>query len=109
MFAAVSNHCQNFRNAHLPHWDPFRPTFFPVLMPRNESQMERLAPRLSRAAFLFSPGTSPFEHFLNPFKAAAESLRVEAIVAPVNDRAELETVVATASICAVMTVPARGV
>src|SRR5262249_42456266 len=45
--------------------------------------------------FLFSPGTSPFEHFLNPFKTAAESLRVEAIAAPVNDRAELQTVLAT--------------
>jgi len=57
--------------------------------------LKEIAPRLSRAAFLFSPGTSPFEHFLNSFKAAAGSLRMEAIAAPVNDRAELETVLAT--------------
>ena len=57
--------------------------------------LKEIAPQLSRAAFLFSPGTSPFEHFLNPFNAAAESLRVEAIAAPVNDRAELQTVLAT--------------
>ena len=57
--------------------------------------LKEVAPRLSRAAFLFSPGTSPFEHFLNPFKTAAESLRVEAIAAPVKEGAELETVVAT--------------
>jgi putative ABC transport system substrate-binding protein len=56
--------------------------------------LKEIAPRISRAAFLFSPGTSPFEHFLNPFKVAAESLCVEAIEAPVNDRAELEAVVA---------------
>src|SRR6516162_8555442 len=30
---------QNFRSTHLPHCELFRPTSFPVLMPRIESQM----------------------------------------------------------------------
>jgi len=35
------------------------------------------------------------EYYLHPFKIAAASLGVEAIVAPVHDSAELESVVAT--------------
>jgi ABC-type uncharacterized transport system substrate-binding protein len=55
--------------------------------------LKEIAPRVSRIAFLFNPGTSPFEHFLNTFKAAAALFGVEAIAAPVHDGAELESVV----------------
>ena len=44
----------------------------------------------------FNPGTAPYaDYFLNPFKAAAASLALEAIVAPVREVSELESVVAT--------------
>jgi putative ABC transport system substrate-binding protein len=57
--------------------------------------LKEIAPRMNRIAILFNPATATFaEMFLKPFKAAAASFGVEAIVAPVNDRSELETVVA---------------
>jgi putative ABC transport system substrate-binding protein len=56
--------------------------------------LKEIAPRVSRVAFLVNPATAPYaESFLNPFKAAAASFAVEAIVAPVHDASELETVV----------------
>jgi putative ABC transport system substrate-binding protein len=46
-------------------------------------------------AFLFNPTTATYaEVYLKPFKAAAASLGVEAITAPVRDTSELEPVVA---------------
>jgi putative ABC transport system substrate-binding protein len=57
--------------------------------------LKAIAPRVNRAAFLFNPATAPYvEYYLNPFKSAAASFGVEAILAPVHDRAELESVVA---------------
>jgi putative ABC transport system substrate-binding protein len=57
--------------------------------------LKGVAPRIARVAFLFNPATAPFaEYYLNHFKAAAASLAVEAIAAPVRDTSELESVVA---------------
>jgi putative ABC transport system substrate-binding protein len=57
--------------------------------------LKEIAPRVARAAFLFNPATAPYaEYFLNPFKAAAASFAVEAIVASVHNTSELESVVA---------------
>jgi putative ABC transport system substrate-binding protein len=57
--------------------------------------LKEIAPRVARVAMLFNPSTAPYaEIYLNPFKAAAASLGVEAIVAPVRDMTELESVVA---------------
>jgi putative tryptophan/tyrosine transport system substrate-binding protein len=57
--------------------------------------LKEIAPSVSRVAFLFNPATAPFaEYFLNPFKAAAVTFAVEAIVAPVHDISELESVIA---------------
>jgi putative tryptophan/tyrosine transport system substrate-binding protein len=57
--------------------------------------LKEIAPRIARVAALFNPATAPYaEYWLNPFKAAAASLAVQAIVAPVHDTSELETVVA---------------
>ncbi len=57
--------------------------------------LKEIAPRVDRAAFLFNPATTPYRDiYLNPFKAAAASLALEAIAAPVHDRSELESVVA---------------
>jgi putative ABC transport system substrate-binding protein len=57
--------------------------------------LKEIAPSVTRVAMLFNPAVAPYaESFLNPFKAAASSLAVEAIAAPVRDLSELESVVA---------------
>ena len=57
--------------------------------------LKEIAPRVARVAALFNPATAPYaEYWLNPFKAAAASFAVQAIVAPVHDASELESVVA---------------
>src|SRR5206468_7532985 len=57
--------------------------------------LKEIAPRVARVAFLFNPATATYaEYYLNPFKAAAASVRVEAITAGVRDMSELESVVA---------------
>jgi putative ABC transport system substrate-binding protein len=57
--------------------------------------LKEIAPRTVRAAFLFNPATATFaEYYLSPFKAAAASFGVKAIVASVRDRSELESVIA---------------
>src|SRR5215831_5630648 len=46
--------------------------------------LKEIAPRVARVALPFNPATATFaEYYLNPVKAAAASLGVEAIVAPV--------------------------
>jgi putative ABC transport system substrate-binding protein len=57
--------------------------------------LKEIAPRVKRVAFLFNPATAPYaEIYLGPFKAAAASFGVEAIVAPVHHRSELEPAIA---------------
>jgi putative ABC transport system substrate-binding protein len=56
---------------------------------------KEIAPRVARVAMLFNPVTATYaEIYLNPLKAAAASLAVEAIAAPVHDTSELEAVIA---------------
>jgi putative ABC transport system substrate-binding protein len=58
--------------------------------------LKEIAPRVKRVTLLFNPATAPYaEYYLNPFKAAAASLAVEAIVSPARDMSELESIVAT--------------
>jgi putative ABC transport system substrate-binding protein len=58
--------------------------------------LEEIAPHIARVAFLFNPATGTFvEYHLNPLKAAAASIGVELIAAPVHDTSELESVIAT--------------
>jgi putative tryptophan/tyrosine transport system substrate-binding protein len=55
-----------------------------------------IAPRMSRVALVFNPPVAPFvKDYLEPFRAAAASLGVEPIVAPVNNMPELETLFTT--------------
>jgi putative ABC transport system substrate-binding protein len=55
--------------------------------------LKEIAPRVTRVALLFNPATAPYsEQYLNPFKAAAASLAVEAISAPVQQLPQLEPV-----------------
>ena len=57
--------------------------------------LKEIAPQITRIAVLFNPAMAPFlEFWLKPFKAAAPSFGVEAIVAPVHDTTELESVIA---------------
>jgi putative ABC transport system substrate-binding protein len=56
--------------------------------------LKESAPRTNRVAFLFNPTTAPFAtYYLDSFKAAARTLAVEAITAPVRDVAQLESAV----------------
>src|SRR5438132_2442701 len=42
--------------------------------------LKEISPRINRAAFLFNPATTPYRDiYLNPFKAAATSLAIDAI------------------------------
>ncbi len=57
--------------------------------------LKEIAPRVTRVAMLFNPATAPyFDYYLNPFKAAAAPFGVEAILGPVHDMAEFDTVIA---------------
>jgi putative tryptophan/tyrosine transport system substrate-binding protein len=55
--------------------------------------LKEIAPRINRVAILFNPATAPYsKYYLNPLKAAAARLGVQAIAAPIHDTSELETV-----------------
>ena len=56
--------------------------------------VKEIAPGIAQVTLLFNPQAAPFiESYSNPFKAAAISLGMQAIVAPINDVRELETLV----------------
>ncbi|MFZ0238559.1 MAG: ABC transporter substrate-binding protein [Xanthobacteraceae bacterium] len=60
--------------------------------------LKEVAPRVAKVAMVFDPAMAPFaSYYLNPFKAAAASLGMEAIVSPVDDMPALERVVATSA------------
>jgi putative ABC transport system substrate-binding protein len=57
--------------------------------------LKEIAPSVARVALLFNPATAPYaEYYLTPFKAAAASLALEMIAAPVHDTSELESTIA---------------
>jgi putative ABC transport system substrate-binding protein len=67
----------------------------PTMVGKWLELLKEIAPRVARVAFLFNPATAPYaEYYLNPFKATAASFAVEAIVVPIRDTSELESVVA---------------
>ena len=67
----------------------------PTLAGKWLGLLKEIAPHVTRVALLFNPATAPFtEQYLNPFKAAAASLAVEAIAAPVQQLSHLEPVAA---------------
>src|SRR4051812_31532301 len=67
----------------------------PMIAGKWMEMLKEIAPRVSRAAFLFNPATSPYaDIYLKPFKAAASLLGSEAIAAPVHNSAELQSVIA---------------
>jgi putative ABC transport system substrate-binding protein len=57
--------------------------------------LKEIAPRVTRAAMMFNPDTAPYAgYYMRPFEAAARSLGVEPIGAPVRDDGEIESVIA---------------
>jgi putative ABC transport system substrate-binding protein len=53
--------------------------------------LSEIAPGLKRAAILFNPDTTPVSTYMPSLEAAARSLKVEPIIAPVHSDAEIET------------------
>jgi putative ABC transport system substrate-binding protein len=57
--------------------------------------LKEIAPRIARVTLMFNPPTATFvEGYLSPFKVAAASFGAEAVIAPVHDMPELESLVA---------------
>jgi len=74
-------------------------TGFTIMEPTTAGKwlalLKEIAPRINRVAFSFNPATTPYRDvYLKPFKAAALSLAVEAIAAPVHDVPDLEAILA---------------
>ena len=58
--------------------------------------LKEIAPRVAKVTLIFNPQTGPHvQGYLGPFKAAATFLGVEAIVAPVDDMPEVESLIST--------------
>jgi putative ABC transport system substrate-binding protein len=57
--------------------------------------LTEIAPGVKRAAAMFNPDTAPFvrSYYLSSFEAAARSLKVVPIIAPVHSDAEIETII----------------
>jgi len=57
--------------------------------------LKEIAPRVKRVAFLFQPAAAPYaQYYLDVFKAAAPSLGIAAITAPINKTSDIEPVIA---------------
>ena len=52
--------------------------------------LSEIAPGLKRAAIMFNPDTAPVSAYMPSFEAAARSLKVALIIAPVHSDAEIE-------------------
>jgi putative ABC transport system substrate-binding protein len=55
--------------------------------------LSEIAPGLKRAAIMFNPDTAPVSTYMPPFEAAARSLKLVPITAPVHDDVEIETAI----------------
>ncbi len=69
--------------------------FPPTMTSKWLEFLMELVPRTARVMYLFHPPTAPYaRRFFEPLKAAASSIGVEAVASPVQDTAEIETVIA---------------
>jgi putative ABC transport system substrate-binding protein len=79
-FARPGSHVTGFTNME------------PTMAGKWPELLKEIAPRTTRVAMFFNPSTAPYaEVYLDPFKAAAASLGLEPIVAPVRNMPELDT------------------
>jgi putative ABC transport system substrate-binding protein len=74
-------------------------TGFTIMEPSTSGKwlelLKEVAPQTKRVVFLFNPKTAPFaKYYLDPFKAAAASLGVEAVAVSVESLSDLENVFA---------------
>ena len=69
----------------------------PTMAGKWLQQLTEIAPAVKRIAAVFNPDTAPYvtPYYLPSFEAAARSLNVEPIMAPVRTDAEIETVIST--------------
>ena len=67
--------------------------FEPTLGGKWLDLLSEIAPGLKRAAIMFNPDTAPVSLYMPSFEAAARSLKVEPIIAPVHDAVEVETAI----------------
>jgi ABC-type uncharacterized transport system substrate-binding protein len=57
--------------------------------------LKEIAPQVTRAAMMFNPETAPYAgYYMRPFEAAARSLGMEPVGAPVRDDGDIESVIA---------------
>jgi putative tryptophan/tyrosine transport system substrate-binding protein len=69
--------------------------FPPTLTSKWLELLMEIVPRTARVMYLFNPPTAPFaQRFLEPLKGAASSIGVQVVASPVQDAAEIETVIA---------------
>src|ERR1051325_4874321 len=65
----------------------------PTMAGKQLELLKEIAPRVARVALLFNPETAPYSnYYLGPLKAAAASLAVETISAPVRNVQELKEI-----------------
>jgi putative ABC transport system substrate-binding protein len=55
--------------------------------------LKEIAPRLTRAALVANPKTTPYDYFLRGAEAAATSLEIELLPSPVENAADFESVI----------------
>ena len=55
--------------------------------------LSEIAPGLKRAAFMFNPDTNPVSIYMPSLETAAQSLKIEPIIAPVRSDVEIETAI----------------
>ena len=67
--------------------------FEPTLGGKWLELLSEIAPGLKRAATMFNPDTAPVSTYMSSFEAAARSLKVAPIIAPVHSDAEIETAI----------------
>jgi putative ABC transport system substrate-binding protein len=57
--------------------------------------LSEIVPKLKRAAIMFNPDIAPGSFLMPSFEAAARSLKVEPIIAPIRSEVEIETAIIT--------------
>jgi len=67
--------------------------FEPTLGGKWLELLSEIAPGLKRAAFMFNPDTNPVSIYMPSLETAAQSLKIEPIIAHIHNDAEIETAI----------------